>query len=225
MSDQSAQAATGQPSQPQAGGISSDTLTPVADETSQADASTQVTTTLTLDQALRELTKARQEAASYRVAHRDAAAKVSEYERAAMTEQERQAAQLADSERARSELALRHQEAVVQYETKLAAHDLGIIDPDVAAKLLDSTRIEYDDAGAPKNLGKLLRELVAAKPYLVTHAGTTPAQPSVSPTNPASASNSATFTDQQIAAMTPDEWKKNKAAVMAAMREGRIRQG
>lgn len=65
------------------------------------------------------------------------------------------------------ENALRQsQERIVNYEVRLQAAKMGIVDPDAAAKLLDWSELEYDDAGAPTNVEDLLSDLLKAKPYL-----------------------------------------------------------
>lgn len=188
-------------------------------ETPQAgDQNTQPT--LTLEQALDALKKARAEAASHRV-------KLNEYEdkarrdaEAQMTEAERYKSRASDLERQVSDLTRSHQERAVKYEVQLHAAKLGIIDPDAAVKLLDLSQLDYDDDGTPKNAGKLLADLIKAKPYL---AGT-PASGSVA--NPArNTSNTTTFTESQISSMTADEYQKNRRAIMAAMKEGRILPG
>lgn len=191
----------------------------------------------TLDGALREIQRLRRTEAEHRTARRELETWKSEQERAQMTREERLAADLADAERVKSELIIRHQERAVAYETKIAAKELGLIDPDVAVKLIDAARIDYADDGTPKNLAELLRELVAAKPYLAASStptagsagDTQPAAPRAgqssasSPTNPPTSNGrSATFTQQQIAAMSPQEYQQHKAAIMQAMREGRI---
>lgn len=185
---------------------------------------------LTPEQMAREITKLRRLEAEHRTARHAAEAKVTEYERATLTKEEQLAAKLSDAERERSELVIKQQERMLSYEVKLQAAALGIVDPDAAAKLMDVAQIEYDDAGAPKNISKLLKELVAAKPYLAgsnAQGGQqTPPKPGASPTNPPSGNGRAAgYTQTQIAAMTPTEYKQHKAAIFAAQREGRILPG
>lgn len=238
MPDQTAQVANGQQNatntsaQPQVGdntSVSSGLNAAATDSTSQVDDGAQdtQTSTLTLEQALRELAKVRREAAENRTARRTLEAEKAEAERAKLSKEERLAAELADAEKTRHALTLTYQERMLAYETKLAAADLGIIDPDAAMKLLDTARLEYADDGSPKNLAKLLKELVAAKPYLVAQ---TPQQIAAASAARASATNSASvnqtgttqFSQQQIANMTPDEYKKYRASIFQAQRAGRI---
>ncbi len=60
-----------------------------------------------------------------------------------------------------------HRERVIRYEVMLKASALGMVDPDVAWRLLDWGALEFAEDGSPKNVEKVLRELVKAKPYLV----------------------------------------------------------
>ena len=84
------------------------------------------------------------------------------------------------------------QERIVGYEVRLQAAQMGIIDPDAAARLLDWSEIEYDDDGTPTNVESLLKALLKAKPYLVASK---PTPTSGGATNP---SRSQTSGNQQI---------------------------
>lgn len=172
--------------------------------------------TLTLDQALDALRKARTEAASHRVKLNEYEEKARKDAEAQMTEAQRFQSRAADLERELADKTRAHQERSIQYEVQLNAAKLGIIDPDAAAKLLDYSQLEYDADGSPKNAGKLLQDLVKAKPYL---AGT---PPSGSVANPPRQNTSMTFTQAQIAAMSPADYQKNRDGIMAAYKEGRV---
>lgn len=247
MPEQNAQAATVQSaSQPQAGGQPNTSFTATDAAHSQADTGASGTTDsdtngatsgMSLEELQRELAKTRREAAEHRTARRKLEADAQAAAQAQMTKEERLAAQVADGQKERETLAAKYQARMLAYEVQLQAQALGIIDPDAAVKLLDASRIEYDDEGAPKNLGKLLRELVAAKTYLVAPAnqGQQTGQQNTGAQAPASASsatNTATgasrttlFTESQIASMSPEDYAKNRAAIFQAQREGRIRPG
>lgn len=172
---------------------------------------------LNLEQALRELEKVRREAAEHRVKHKEAQDKLTAFEQSQMSDLEKAQAKVAEYERQLSERARQEQERTVKYEVQLHAAKLGIVDPDAAVKLLDWAQLDFNEDGTPKNAEKLLKALIADKPYL---AGT-PA--SGSATNPArNNSQSGYFTDSQISAMSPADYQKNRAAIFAAMKEGRI---
>ncbi len=113
-------------------------------------------------------------------------AKLSEVERAA---KDAQAAQqkAQDLETRLAEMDRKHKAAVVQYEVKLQAAAMGIIDPDAAVKLLDWDTLEFGEDGAPKNVEAALKKLVAAKPYLVKAQGSSSGlgTPAAKPRQPA----------------------------------------
>ncbi len=174
-------------------------------------------TTLSHEDAIAALERVRREAAEYRVKNKELEEKVSAAEKAKMTDLEKAQARVAELERSHAEHTRTAQERAIKYEVQLHAAKLGIIDPDAASKLLDLSQLDYDEDGTPKNAQKLLQDLVKAKPYLI---GT---QASGSATNPPSTSHGAnTFSRAQIAAMSPEEYQTNRAAINAAMKAGRI---
>jgi hypothetical protein len=160
--------------------------------------------------------KLRAEAAEYRRRLRELESKVKSEEEAKMTEQERLQKRLAELERKEAEYQRVIQSRTLEYEVKLLAVRLGIVDPDAAYRLLDLKQIEFDDDGRPVNLEKVIRDLIATKPYLVSQ------QAPVSPTNPAQGriSGQQVFTRSQL--RDPKFFAANREAIMQALREGRI---
>lgn len=160
--------------------------------------------------------KLRAEAAEYRRRLRELESKVKSEEEAKMTEQERLQKRLAELERKEAEYQRVIQARTLEYEVKLLAVRLGIVDPDAAYRLLDLKQIEFDDDGRPVNLEKVIRDLIATKPYLVSQQAT------VSPTNPAQGriSGQQVFTRSQL--RDPKFFAANREAIMQALREGRI---
>ena len=55
---------------------------------------------------------------------------------------------------------------MTQSDITAKAAKLGIIDPDAAYRLLDTSKLEYDEAGQPTNSEALLTGLLKDKPYL-----------------------------------------------------------
>ena len=125
--------------------------------------------------------QSRREAAEYRKKLRDLEQTVKQHEEAKLSESERLQKRLAELEREQANYQRERQERTLKYETMLAASKLGIVDPEAAYKLLDLTRIEFDEDGTPRNIEAALKELLKAKPYLAAQ----PAASSGSPTNPA----------------------------------------
>lgn len=90
-----------------------------------------------------------------------------------------------------------------QYDVAVKAAKLGIVDPDAAFKLLDHSKIEYDDAGNPSNTEQLLKDLLTDKPYLSGGSGGSPANPG----------RTRKFTKEDIERMSPSEINKNWDAI------------
>lgn len=116
------------------------------------------------------LAQARQEAAQNRVAAREYEEYKANAEKAAMTE-------LQKAQKSAGEFESRYNEAIVQLQQirveraiEKAAIAHNIIDADAAAKLIDWSKLEFDDAGMPTNADKLLKGLAESKPYLVSQS-------------------------------------------------------
>lgn len=124
----------------------------------------------------------RREAAEYRKRLRELETKVKADEDAKLTETERLQNKVAEYERLQADHERERQEWALRRAVDTAAAKLGIIDADAAYKLLDLAELEFAESGAPKNLDKVLANLVKARPYLV-------AAPNVSTTNPARSAN------------------------------------
>lgn len=158
--------------------------------------------------------KLRAEAAQYRTRLRELEAKVREDENAKLTEQERLQRRLAELEIAAAEKERILQERTVEYETKLKAASMGIVDPDAAWRLLDLAELEFDETGRPSNLEAALQKLIKAKPYLVQTS-------QYAMTNPSrSQSTQTSFTRAQL--RDPKFFSEHRAEIMRAMQEGRI---
>ena len=68
--------------------------------------------------------------------------------------------------RIEAEAAMR-KEMATSHEVATTANKLGIVDSDVAYRLIDKESIEYDDKGKPSNIEALLKKLPQDKPYLL----------------------------------------------------------
>ena len=157
--------------------------------------------------------KLRKEAAEYRKRLRELEKALKEKEEAELSEQERLQRRVAEYEARLADLERERQERTLQYEVKLRASQMGIVDPEAAWRLLDLSAIEFDEDGMPVNIEDALQELVKSKPYLRTQAA-----PSVSPTNPSRRTQ--VFTRSQL--RDPKFFREHRDEIMAAMREGRI---
>lgn len=160
--------------------------------------------------------KLRAEAAEYRKRLRELESKVKADEEAKLTEQERLQKRLAELERKEIEYQSLIQARTLEYEVKLHAAQLGIVDTDAAYRLLDLKQIEFDEDGKPVNIEKALKDLITKKPWLIGSGG------AISATNPAQGrvSGQQVFTRSQL--RDPKFFAANRDAIMQAMREGRI---
>jgi len=149
----------------------------------------------------------RREAAEYRKRLRELEAKAKADEDAKLTETERLQAKVAEYERLHADHERERQEWALRRAVDTTAAKLGIIDADAAYKLLDLAKLEFAESGAPRNLDRVLSELVSQRPYLVGGSGT-------SATNPA---RQTTLTMDTIRRMTPEEINTNWEAVQAAL--------
>lgn len=130
--------------------------------------------------------RASQEAARYRTENKALQARIAEYEAAAKAAEEAQLSELekaqrrlAEYEQERAHLTLQAQERITRAEVRAEASRLGI-NPQLAARIVDYSAIEYDEQGDPTNVATLLQQ--AAQEYGITASApaATPAQPSAS---------------------------------------------
>lgn len=140
-----------------------------------------------VDELRAALKKANSEAAKRRREYSEAAKKAEELDRLKaeteaqkLSETERLQKQIADLQTKLDTTQKQGKERIVQYEVRLQAAQMGIVDPDAAARLLDWDAIEYDENGSPVNVKDLLQELLKEKSYLRAR----PAPTSGGATNP-----------------------------------------
>ncbi len=119
----------------------------------------------------------RQEAAEYRKKLRELEAKAKADDEAKLSEAERLQKKLAELELGQAERERERQERTVKYEIRLAAQKMGVIDDDAAYRLLDPAALEFDDDGMPTNTERVLKDLIARRPYLVGGGSSSAANP------------------------------------------------
>lgn len=129
------------------------------------------------------------------------------------TELQKAQDRVAELERSNTEQATKQKVLATQYEVATVATRLGVVDPDVAYKLIDLSKLEYDETGKPKNVEAVVKDMIVQKPWL---AGT-----GTSATNAARGTNgNKIFTKSQIEDRA--FWEANRAEIIKAMAEGRI---
>jgi len=124
-----------------------------------------------------------------------------EAQKSEMQKLQERAAQL---EKQLADAAEKQKALMTQNDIAAKAAKLGIIDPDAAYKLLDTSKLEYDEAGQPTNSEALLTALLKDKPYLAGSGS--------SAMNPAKKQQQ-TFTREQIEKMSPEQINKNWEAI------------
>jgi hypothetical protein len=140
---------------PQAGTTTSESTT----QAQAAAGTTDQSTTTDVAALQRELAEARREAAKHRTDLR----RVTD---AQLTETERLQRRVTELEAEREAIATREKERAVRFAALEAATKLGFRDPDLAVRLVDPAAVETKDDGTPKNVEKLLSEVLARSPYL-----------------------------------------------------------
>lgn len=203
-----------------------DGVTPDAAEETKAteqDSSEQQGTTEPVDSSTADWQSKYERAVSEAIAERkkrqQAEARVGEFEKAAMSEAERTKAEAEEARReaeaARSEL----RRTRVEYAVRAKASEMGVVDPEAAFRLLDTSEFDPDDQKAlGKQVESALNELVSRKPYLkgITNA-TSPANGSTRATKGLSAEELRKMTQDEVAAL----WKDRPDDVLAALKEQR----
>ena len=85
---------------------------------------------------------------------------------AEMSELQKAQERAAQLEKQLADAAEKQKALMTQSDITAKAAKLGIIDPDAAYRLLDTSKLEYDEAGQPTNSEALLTALLKEKPYL-----------------------------------------------------------
>lgn len=147
----------------------------------------------------------RAENAKWRKAAQEAAARVTEFERAQMTEAERMQAQAKAAQEAAAQAQAQLRQARADAAIARAAATQGI-NPALLGRLVD---VEFDEAGQPVNVDAAVAAVVAAYPQLK------PAPVQLATTNPGRAAAKLTMEDVQK--MTPAEINARWGEVQAVM--------
>lgn len=134
--------------------------------------------TKALSEALKE---ARTDAIKWRTRLREMEAAAQAQKDAELSDAERQAKRIVDMEQQLAEQQAQTRSLALESAVAMRATALGIVDAEVAVKLLDSRSLDFDDLGRPdpESLDTALKRLIKSKPYLKTQP------PAASPANPA----------------------------------------
>jgi hypothetical protein len=117
--------------------------------------------------------KARRDAAALQKQLDEAQAKLKEVDDAKLSEQERAQKDLETARAERDRLHAENRRLLLQSTVERVAAKLGFADPEdaYAHVVLNPTRIEYGDDGAPTNVESVLKALLEAKPHLKAGTG------------------------------------------------------
>lgn len=86
------------------------------------------------------------------------------------SESEKTAERITELERERDQFASARREDSLRIAAMTAARKLGYRNPDLAFRLIATGAVDYDEAGQPRNVERLLDEIAKADPYLVGNA-------------------------------------------------------
>lgn len=114
----------------------------------------------------RALESERKAAAKWKTEAETAQKALKTFQDAQLSESEKRDQRLAELEREKSTWDLERQDWQTRESVTHAALRLGYADPADAYSLIDRASLDFDDAGKPRNVDKLLQDLIAAKPYL-----------------------------------------------------------
>jgi len=145
------------------------------------------------EREIRERKEANAEAHKLRARLRELEAAEDERKKASMTEQERVQKELEDTRKALEQTRQQYREMQIRLSVDNAARAIGVIDTDAAFRLMDQSKLVFDDAGNPQNVNELIAELVKEKPYL--------ASPATKPANPTKGAGSQAGREEELRAL------------------------
>lgn len=143
--------------------------------------------------AKEELDRHRKKVSSYEKAEAEREAQRKAAEEAQLSEIDRIKKQHAEIQAERESLLQELQQTRIQHAVMAQATTLNFIHPEIAAKLVDWSELEYSEQGHPTNTAKLLEKLAKSMPELVraSQAPTQPESPNTQPTTPTQAASNA----------------------------------
>jgi hypothetical protein len=171
-----------------------------------------------------ELRRARDDAAKFRTALKDAQKQLKDAQDALQVKDDEGKSEMQKAmdkvaeQQARLQVAEGNAKTLrLQNEVMLKAQKLDIVDPDAAFRLLDKDSVDYD-GDRPMNIGDLLEDLIVDRPYLKAQPNTrkqAAAPSNSSTTQPASKPGQLTMDD--IEGMTSDEINERWAEVQPVL--------
>ena len=172
------------------------------------------------DGGKRALDAERQSAKDWKAKAEASAKELETLRTASLTESEKRDERLTALEREQTTWQTERQDLLLARAVEREAAKLGA-DPEIATAMIRRSEIEFDAEGAPRNVAALLQALVVAKPGVLTNA--TRASGSFDQGVRSGAGGGSVFTTSQLEDRS--FWNANKAEIMRAVAEGRVREG
>tara|TARA_Y100000310_G_scaffold316211_1_gene367667 strand:- start:696 stop:1307 length:612 start_codon:yes stop_codon:yes gene_type:complete len=110
--------------------------------------------------------KARQDERAKYPDYDDLKKELEESKRAQLSKEERLQADLAKAERERADADGKIADTLIMADVKVMAAQMGLVDPEVVAQIIDRSGISYTEEGGVKGVSEALEALVAEKAYL-----------------------------------------------------------
>ena len=156
--------------------------------------------------------------------HKTAAQRLKEIDDKGKTDLQKLADEKKSAEDRLTVAEARAHDTALRLSVEREARKAGFLDEDDAARLIDTKAVKFDADGNPTNVSDLLADLAKAKPHLVKTADTATARTGNSSNpNRSRAANATRFTESQL--RDPKFYNENRAAILLALREGRIDKG
>lgn len=155
-----------------------------------------------------ETKRLRQEAANYRTQLREREAELQAIKDAALSEEQRREQALTTATAERDELRAQLHSTTLRADVFEAARSQGIVDPDAAFRLMDTTGLVAGSDGYDELLAERLAKLVDRRPYLKAQSGEPPEPkdpPQIPPSSPARPRDPKQLTSADLNRMTRDE--------------------
>lgn len=190
-----------------------------AEETEVEETTEEVETTNDDAQSAKEK-KLRNEAASYRVKLRELEKQVEDFRRSQLSEKERLELERSDALKENSVLKESIRDTLLEAAVAKNVRKYELADADATFRLLDRSKVEFNDDGRPVNIDEVLGDTLERYPFLKVMVAETKKQAVDTGTTNPGKQRSQTLSKDAIARMSPAERAANKDKIDAWMANG-----